>query len=87
MAGTPRLKRVVSGVVVAYRSEEDRRSWRWPNWRASVGFYGLVLPPDGRHPGIPKNHLNLARIRFRTSSPARSPERPSLRRHLNVKRR
>lgn len=85
MAGTPRPKR-----VVAYRSEEDRRSCsrrqnRRQNRRASVGFYVPMLLPDG-HPGIPKNHLNLARIRFHTSSPARSPERPSLRRHLNVKR-
>lgn len=89
MAGTPRPKRVVavSGVVVACRSEKGaRRSCsRRRNRRTSVGFYVPMLPPDGR-PGIPKNHLNLARIRFHTSSPARSPERPSLRRHLNVKR-
>lgn len=83
MAVTPRPKRVVLGVV-AYCSEEDRKSSKWQNWRASMGFYVLVLPPDA-HLGIPRNHLNLARIRFHTSSLARSPERPSLRRHLNVK--
>lgn len=88
MAGTPRPKRVAVSGVVACRSEEGcRRSCcsRRRYQRASVGFYVPMMPPDGRL-GIPKNHLNLARIRFHTSSPARSPERPSLRRHLNVKR-
>lgn len=61
-------------------------SSRWRNSLASLDSCVPASRPDEHRSGIPRNHLNLARIRFRTCCPARSPARPSPRRHLDGKR-
>ena len=62
-------------------------SSRWRNSLASLDSCVPASRPDAPRSGIPRNHLTLARIHFRTCCPlARSPEWPSPRRHLDGKR-
>ena len=88
-AERPRRKVVATvGPSLDSRCFEARpTSSRWRNSLASLDSCVPASRPDAPRSGIPRNHLTLARIRFRTCSPlARSPEWPSPRRHLDGKR-
>ena len=88
-AERPRRKVVATGPPLGFRRFAGPTSSRLRNSLASLDSCVPASRPGDhrrRRSGIPRNHLNPARIRFRTCCPPRSPARPSPRRHLDGKR-